>query len=147
MFDGLPPCQIISGANGLAIGTFYDTTAGATRIQVVRPNKADSTQLWQCVQYFDEGGFALVTMVNGLLRCLSAPGGVEWPFLTSFAWDRANLWSLGASLSALRDSAYCLTIYGSGDKPNPWPAGTKIQMYKWQKGHYDNQNWTIKTVK
>jgi hypothetical protein len=144
MIDGLPPCQLISGANGLAIGTYYSRGAGQTQIQVVLPNRRDPAQLWQCIQYFDTDGFALVTMVNGELLCLSAPGGVEWPFLTTFSWDGANLWNLDSGLSAVRDSDYCLTIYGEGTS-GAWAPGTPVQMYPWQ-GNYTNQLWSIATV-
>lgn len=145
MIDELPPCQIISGANGLAIATYFNSTASQTMIQVTAANKRDATQLWRCIQYFDTNGVALVTHVGGQLLCLSAPAWVEWPFLTQFSWSDSNLWNLGEGLSPARDSDWCLTIYGSGTS-GAWGPGTPVQMYPWQKGHYDNQKWTIQTV-
>jgi len=150
MLESCNSCQIISGANGRAIGTWLDTVAGALITVVKDKDTTDPSQLWWCLEYFNTQGadtsFALLTMYSNSLYALSMTPGVTYPFLTPFKLDPSYLWQLGDGISPVRDSDYCLTMEGAGTGNDPWPPGTRIQAYEWQQGHYDNQLGTIQTV-
>lgn len=142
IISGLPLCQIVSSANGRVIRADANFTC-----YVDNSNPADERQLWQAIQYPDMNAFALITRVGGLTLALSGQSGVDYPQLSLFKWDPSWLWQLGGGISTVRDSSYCLTMEGAGGDGDPWPPGTRIQMYKHQTNpYYTNQGWNIVTL-
>jgi hypothetical protein len=142
LIAGLPLCQIVSGANGgvIRVGTDLNCYVAASDL-------TDVSQLWQLVFFPDhDNSSVFVTQVSGVLYCLRAASGEQYAHVTPWTNDSSSYWQIGEGISPLRDSGYCLTMEGAGDGTDPWPVGTRIQIYEWQNGNYSNQSWSVQSV-